>query len=240
MKYYFVCIVLVVCAFSGPSMRAQTQQLVSPSPQGLQSSELVSYEGQTVSGIELAGRPDLSSEQFQTLFVQKSGQPFSAEKITQTITALKRTNEFQDVTVDLRPEPSGVRLIFIVQPAMYFGTYEFEGADEFSYARLLQATNYSSAEPYNDADVRTAEDNLRTFLARNGYFEASIESKSQTGTAGQLVNVSFLIHLNRRAEFGDVHIEGASPEDTARLQSSMKSWHAIVFGAAVRPGKSIR
>ena len=123
-----------------------------------------------------------------------------------------------------------------MQPALYFGTYEFEGADEFSYARLLQATNYSSAEPYNDADVRTAEDNLRTFLARNGYFEASIESKSQTGTAGQLVNVSFLIHLNRRADFGDVHIEGPSPEDTARLQRS-----DIVtcdrFGAAVRTGK---
>ena len=104
MKYYFVCIVLVFCAFSGPSMRAQTAARQPGSP-GLASSELVSYEGQTVSGIELAGRPDLSSEQFQTLFVQKSGQPFSAEKITQTIEALKRTNEFQDVTVDLRPEP---------------------------------------------------------------------------------------------------------------------------------------
>src|SRR5437868_5019916 len=42
---------------------------------------LPSYEGQNVSSVELAGRPDLNPAEFEPLLVQKAGQPFSMAKI---------------------------------------------------------------------------------------------------------------------------------------------------------------
>jgi hypothetical protein len=45
-------------------------------------------------------------------------------------------------SLDLRPEQDGVRVVFILQPAIYFGMYQFPGAERFSYARLIQVANY--------------------------------------------------------------------------------------------------
>lgn len=50
---------------------------------------LSSYEGQTVSSIDIAGRPDLDMAQFKSSFVQQQGQPFSREQVNQTAAALK-------------------------------------------------------------------------------------------------------------------------------------------------------
>src|SRR6185312_5582000 len=45
---------------------------------------LPSYEGQNVSAIEIAGRPDVKTEDYQQFFAQKANEPFAQEKIQQT------------------------------------------------------------------------------------------------------------------------------------------------------------
>src|SRR5438445_743564 len=52
---------------------------------------LPSYEGQNVSAVEIAGRPDVKTEDYESLFVQKAGEPFTRTKIDETIAAIKRT-----------------------------------------------------------------------------------------------------------------------------------------------------
>jgi outer membrane protein assembly factor BamA len=220
----------------GSSLRAQTAPAPA-APSRVQRTEILSYEGQNVSSVELAGRPDIAPNEYRDLFAQPAGRPFAAADVDRTIAALKATGKFQDVTLDLRPEATGVRVVFVAQPAYYFGVYEFEGARGFTYTRLLQVANYSSAEPYSHVDTKGAEDSLQTFLRRSGYFEATVESHLQTDTTNRLVNVNFQVTLNRRADFGEVHIEGPTPAETARLQNSLKSLHAILFGHAVRQGK---
>ena len=58
---------------------------------------LSSYQGQTVTTVEIAGRPDLQTAQFEARFAQKQGQPFDKEKVDATAAALKGTGQFQDV-----------------------------------------------------------------------------------------------------------------------------------------------
>src|SRR4051812_43272728 len=72
---------------------------------------LPSYEGQTVSAIEIAGRPDVKTEDYQQFFLQKVDEPFSQEKVQQTIDALKRDTRFHDVQLQVRPEQKGVRIL---------------------------------------------------------------------------------------------------------------------------------
>src|SRR5262245_2141747 len=66
--------------------------------------ELLSYEGQTVSSVELAGQPDLNVDELMPLVAQRSGEDFSIPKIDQTIAALRSSGKFKDVQLDLRPE----------------------------------------------------------------------------------------------------------------------------------------
>ncbi len=99
------------------TLLAGAKPIQNPAPtdtSAVKRTELLSYEGQTISSVELAGRPDLNAEEFTRLLTQHAGDRFSAAKIDQSILALQNTAQFQDIQVDLRPELEGVRVIFIL------------------------------------------------------------------------------------------------------------------------------
>src|SRR5215471_19171856 len=108
--------------------------------------ELLSYEGKRVSMVELAGRPDLDTEQFRQLIPIHSGDQFSPDRILEALDALRNTHQFKDVQLELRPDANGVRVTFILQPALYIGLYQFPGAERFPYALLIQVSRFSAQE----------------------------------------------------------------------------------------------
>ena len=196
-----------------------------------------SYEGQPVSAVEIVGQPDAVTSQLEPLIRQKAGQPFSQQQVETSISTLKREGKFQDVQLQVQPEASGVRVRFVLQPALYFGVYEFPGAiRSFPYSRLLQVSNYQSQEPYSAFDVRQAEENLTKFFQREGFFQAAVHAQLQPEPADGLVNVDFQTELNRRAKIGQVMIEGVSPEETAKLRKSLWSVMARLRGAYLKNG----
>jgi outer membrane protein insertion porin family len=207
-----------------------------PKP-GLDVSQISSYEGQNVTSVEVAGRPDLPLDRFNSVLAPAAGEPFSLQKAQAAIQSLKAMGPFQDVHLDVRPEPEGVRILYVAQPAVYFGMYDFDKTGPFSYARLLQASNYASKEPYSAVDIRRAENSLLTFLQRNGYFEATVESEVKLDSEHGLANVLFHLTLNKQAKFGEVRFTGTSDEDAAELRSALRSLKAILLQASIRSGK---
>jgi outer membrane protein insertion porin family len=203
---------------------------------------LPSYEGQNVSTVELAGRPDLDPAPLTPLVAQREGEPFSRAKIEATIAALQSTGRFRNVQLQVLPESSGVRVLFVLEPAVYFGVYEFPGAfGRFSYSRLLQASNYPpQAGPFSSYDVQRAQAALTRFFQRAGYFEVQVRPEVQTDTAHGLANVFFNVTLNRRAQFGKVAITGTTPQESRRLRDSIESFWARLGGAAIREGKTYK
>lgn len=200
---------------------------------------LPSYEGQNVDTVEVAGRPDIDLQKIQSLLAQKPGEPFSQAKVDQSVANLKSQGGFQDVQIQLVPDINGVRVLLVLQPGMYFGMYDFQGAlRSFSYTRLLQVANYPPEGPYSKVDVDRAVKALLTFFRRSGYFNARITPEVQSDAAHGIVNVDFRTQLGRKARFGNVTLEGADARQTARLQSRLKSVMARLRGAAIRKGKT--
>ena len=198
---------------------------------------LPAYEGQKVVAVEVAGRPGLHESQLLAFLVQRKGEPFSKEKVDQSIEALKKGGVAKEIELDIRPEPDGIRVIFVLQPAMYFGIYEFPGAERFPYSRLLQVSDYPPRGAYNATDVNRTQESVTKFLQQNGYFEAKVEPDLQTDTVHGLVNVVFHITLKRRAKFGEVILNGVPPGQVKTLQHDLRSWRARIRGAAIRSGK---
>jgi outer membrane protein assembly factor BamA len=201
---------------------------------------LPSYEGQNVSSVEIAGRPDLQTEDLMPLLSIKPNEKFSLEKVNQSIAALKSTHRFEDVQLQVVPDINGVRVLLVAQPGLYFGMYDFPGAvgHGFSYTRLLQVSSYPPEGPYTQADVTNATNALVHFFQRNGYFQATVEPRVKTFPKDELVNVTFETKLGRKAKFGKVELEGATPQDTQHLQGKLKSVMARAKGSAIRPGKT--
>jgi outer membrane protein assembly factor BamA len=199
---------------------------------------LSSYEGQTVSSVDIAGRPELDASQFKSSFVQQQGQPFSREKVDETAVALKEAGNFDAVRIDVEPESSGVRVEFILEPAVYFGIYQFPGADQFAYSRLVQIANYPIQTPFNKTDLNRAHDNLVTFFRQEGFFQVEVNPEINVDSRHGVANVVFHVTLGRKAKFGNVAIHGAAPADEARLQQKLFTFVARGRGAAIRPGKT--
>ena len=210
-----------------PKTSPQTQQL------------LPSYEGQNISSVELAGQPNMDMGPLLPLLAQKQDEPFAQAKVDATIKALQQTGRFNDVQVQIRPEPEGVRVLFVLEPAVYFGVYSFPGAEKnFPYARLLQVSDYPPRGPYTPVDVVNAEQAVQRFLQREGYFQATVKYRVQTDRVHGLANVYFDTTLGRKAKFGNVTLTGATPEDSAHLQKVLRSFMARIRNSSIRTGKT--
>ncbi|HTK96310.1 MAG TPA: POTRA domain-containing protein [Terriglobales bacterium] len=224
----------LLSAQTGPT--ATPQQAPRTAPQVEQ--VLPSYEGQNVSSVELAGQPDIDPKEYEDLLVQKAGEPFSQQKVEQTQHGLEQTARFQAVELEIRPDVDGVRILYVLQPALYFGVYEFPGADgRFSYSRLLQVADYPPRGAFTPVDVANAQNGLVTFFRREGFFLAQVTPEFDVDRQHGLVNVRFRAALGRKANFGNVTITGDTPEETRELQDKLKSVMARLKGAAIRRGK---
>ena len=231
--FFLAALCWVACL---PALAQSQHQTPKTSPQTEQI--LASYEGQNVTAIDIAGQPELTTSEFTPLFVQKARQPFSKEKTDQTIAALKRTGKFKTIRLRVTPEANGIRVLMVLEPAYYFGLYEFPGARGFAYARLIQVTDYPPHAAYNADDIRQARQSLLTFFQREGYFEAEVRPETQILPTHKIANIIFHITLNRRAKFGHVDITGTSPRETAKLKHQIRGLWARIGGSAIRPGKN--
>jgi outer membrane protein insertion porin family len=201
---------------------------------------LSSYDGQRVASVQLAGRPNVNIADYASSLLQKPGVPFSAEKVQQTAAELKRKGRLEAVRVQIRPEADGIKVIFVLEPAVYFGIFEFPGAERFSYPRLLQVANYPAQTAFNEIDVEQDASALVTFFQQQGYFHAAVHPRVSVDTKDGIANVSFYTVLGIKAKFDSTNIEGLPPNEATTYQRKMRSIWARLRGAAIRPEKPYR
>lgn len=197
-----------------------------------------SYEGQNVSSVEIAGQPDLNPAQFTSLMEQKPGQPFSTEKVEHTAAALKVTGKFKEVRIEAEPEAKGVRVIYILEPAVWFGIYRFPGAQRFAYSELIQASNYPIQKPFDQAELQRDGHSLEHFFKQEGFFESQVSTKVNVDRAHAVADVVFNVTLNKKAKFGSAIMQGGTQSQDTELEGKLTTLWARLRGSAVRPGKT--
>jgi outer membrane protein assembly factor BamA len=239
MMFYRIALWILVVATCS-SLGAQTaqqpaaEQLPKTAPATAQI--LASYQGQNVTSIEIAGRPDLSNASFRSMYVQQVGQPFDRDKVEQTVAALK--TKFEQVQLQVLPEANGVRVLLVLEPAVYFGIFTFPGAERFPYSRLVQVSNFPPKAPFNSEEIEQDRQSLVVFFQQQGYFNATVEPEIKIDSEHGIADIFFHVTLNRRARFGAIDIVGTTPQQTAALTHDLQSFLARAQGAAIRPGKT--
>ena len=222
-------LLLILPALGSSSLALHAQQAKAP--------ELF-YEGQPVAAAELVGRPPVDIEPYRSLVLQKAGEPYSSQKIRDTVTAMERMGHFSKVDVEVTPSASGLRVLLVLEPAFYIGAIAFPGAEAtFSYSRLLEVVNYPAQEPYDETRVKAAEPALVRYFSNNGYFAAQVRSETNLDVAHHVANLVFHVTLNQRAKLGKVEVAGPPPREAAKLKAALHSWSARLKGASLSSGK---
>jgi len=185
----------------------------------------LNYEGETVTAIDLASRPESDVEFLRSLIIQQPGQPYSNAKVQQSIAALQATGEFTAVRVQVSPVNGGLRLIFVMEPAYYLGLVRFPGATPtFNYTRLLQVVSFPEGAPFFREEMANATGALQTFLRREGFFVAQVKPRTEIDREHKLVNPVFEITLNRRAKVGAIDFEGLSQAEVQQERAALSSF----------------
>ena len=209
-------------------IRAATLLVVSilaGSAADAQSAPAVNYEGENVMAIDLASRPEADVEYLRGLIVQKTGEPYSNAKIQQSIAAVMATREFTSARVEVAPESGGLRLTFVLEPAYYLGLVQFPGAvPPFTYTRLLQVVTFSEGAPFLRRQMDDATGAMQTFLARSGYFAATVKPRTDIDNDRKLVNPVFEVTLHHRAKIGTIDFEGLSEAQAQRERDALASF----------------
>ena len=202
-------------------------------------SNKVSYDGQKVAMVELVANPKISLDSLRSLVQQKTDEPYAASKVESTVSALRGTGRFSNVEVDVKPDPGGLRVTFTLEPALYFGVFDFPGATKrFSYTRLLQVVDIPNQTLFKQDVVSKADENLHQFFLSAGYFQAEVQPEPQFDETHLLANVVFHVNLGKRAKIGNVEVRGPEPAEANRLLHATRSLRATATGASLKPGKS--
>jgi outer membrane protein insertion porin family len=220
---------------TSPSNTNPSKPLSAATPVAEQT--LSSYAGQIISSVLLAGQPGLNPSEFTSLMMQKPGEPFSAERVEQTAAALKATGKFREVRTQVSAEAQGVQVMYVLEPAVYFGIYQFPGAEQFAYSQLIQVSNYPVQTPFSQHEVDRDAESLRHFFQQEGFFEAQVHPELNVDSEHGIANVVFHVDLDRRAKFGTVSIEGVTDDQDAKLEHRLTTLFARLRGVAIRPGR---
>ena len=91
----------ILALLSGISLAIAAEATQTPQDSHTPPTEqiLTSYQGQTVTSVDIAGRPDLSSSQFASAFSQQADQPFDQQRVQETASALKAACKCEDVRI---------------------------------------------------------------------------------------------------------------------------------------------
>jgi outer membrane protein insertion porin family len=197
-----------------------------------------SYEGQRVGSVELTANPHLNTDPYRSLIVQKAGEPFSNQKVQETIDALNRTDAFSKVELKVQPDPAGLKLTFVLEPSYYVGILSFPGATKyFTYSRLLQVANLPDQSVFQQSQVAGSESALLKFFQDNGFFQAKVHTEIQLDDSNQLAHLTFNVKPGKHAHIGRVEVRGATPEENRRLEGVMRTLRARFTGALLKRGK---
>jgi outer membrane protein insertion porin family len=206
---------------------------------GQSAAALHTFAGQKVVAVNLAGWPGLAAAPLLAQLPQKAGQPFSPLATARSLALLRRllaARHLRGIELDIRPDPAGIRLLFLLEPAQYFGVFEFPGLVRFAYTGLLEATGYRTQQPYTAHAVHAGAQGLTAFLHQEGYFLATVRTQLQSLPSEGLVNVIFHTNLGPRARYGIINFPGVAPAQAARLRASLASWLARLRRIAILPG----
>ena len=195
------------------------------------------FDGQMVSRVDIAARPDVNLDELRRLIKQEAGKPFSTEAMHESVKALQDTKLFTQVQVSLEPEQDGLRVFFILQPADYIGMIDFQGTGtRFPYTELLQAVNIPEQSPYVPDLAAQGRKGLLGYFHARGFFAAEVEPEARRDENHRIVNLIFRCRLSKQAKIRNLAFQGLTQQQTADVQSALRGLWAKLRRVSIKPG----
>src|SRR5438874_12398840 len=172
---------------------ACTLLLVTPRSQADDLAPLASYEGKPVSEVRFdpPTQPVLRAD-LDRIFPFKPGTPLHLDEVRTAIKKLYATGLYSNIAFETEPAADGVVLIVRTTEQWFVGPVDVQGKVKTppNEGQLAGTTQLDLGAPFNDEDLKTAQDNMRDLLQRNGLYLAKVEPEVKRDAEHQLVSMT--------------------------------------------------
>ncbi len=140
--------------------------------------------------------------------------------IQRALSALYRTGQFDDVTIDQRPGASGVILVIKVKERPLLQRWSVHGVDRLSEGSVKERVKLTNGRPIDRAAVARARGAIDSMYRAQGYYEAKVNAVEETQENGS-IQVVFEISEGKRVAVSQVTVSGNDAFDDGAVVNHM-------------------
>lgn len=168
-------------------------------------------EGRVISSVVFdPPQQPFSPDELQRITGLKPGAGIRLRDLRTAIQNLFSTGRYADIAIDATEGGAGVVLTFQTSPSFFVGQVTVIGAkDPPNEGQLSGAAKLQLGQPFNEAAIQTAIDNMLERLRANGFYQATIRPEIIREPATQNAQIAFELQTGERARFGGVNLQGA-------------------------------
>lgn len=162
------------------------------------------YEGKPLAQVRFdpATQP-VASADLNRLIAFREGDALHLSDIRAAIKRLYDTGEYSNIEVDTEPGARGLTLIFRTDRRWFVGPVEVKGKISLppSSNQLASAARLDLGTPFEEGEIKTAVDNLRGLLERNGLYHGTVTPEVVRDPEHQQVAITFMVNAGKRARY---------------------------------------
>ncbi|MBI4465135.1 MAG: BamA/TamA family outer membrane protein [Acidobacteria bacterium] len=168
-------------------------------------------------------QPPMDAASFQGLLAQKPGEPFSRDKVRESIQRLYATGRFANIQVDAQQQDGGAVLTFLTESHYFIGSVLVRGVSPPpTENQLHSAAQLPLGQLFGQEEIQPAIEGLRRVLEDEGYFQAQIVPTYQRHPETQQIDIAFDVQLGERAGLGQILVTGTPVFSTEQLAQQAK------------------
>jgi outer membrane protein insertion porin family len=168
-------------------------------------------EGQTVTAVRVVDSNGKVIEQNPTNLPLLAGKPYQVETERAAIERLFATGLYSNISTVATPEPDGVRIDFVVQPAYFIGNVTVEGLKPPpNEPEALASLGLGLGRTFDEQGLKAALGRLKQTLSDEGLYLARVSDQLSYVRQNQLVNITVVVTPGPRALLGKISLENQS------------------------------
>jgi len=165
--------------------------------------------GKRVTDIRFEGVTFSKDDALPSQLTQKPGTALDPEHVRADLRRLFASGRYRDISVRSEPTEGGIALVYAGVPRYYIGRVQIEGVASERLASLLEfATKLEPGTAYTETLVPASVTGVKEALARNGYYQPTVDVSTVKDDTGHEVNFDFKVVVGPQARVGNVAIEG--------------------------------
>ncbi|MCX7881923.1 MAG: outer membrane protein assembly factor BamA [Brevinematales bacterium] len=189
-------------------------------------------EGFIVQDIVFEGLQNIQARELRSLIPLKKGDPFSAEKVNESIKILFQTGKLQDLKVERENLTNGYRIIFKVVENPYLRWIRFKNVGTLSVEDLKNALPLKEEGYFTESMITESVGILKQKYKEEGFRDVSIEVKKEPYDVGKKTNaydITFVIDTKKKIVVEKILITGNTAIKATEIKNTMKTKEKFWF-----------